>query len=293
MRGMSAPRMTPRRPRQALARALSRVSLACLVLLLWQGSSAAHAEGNANTLSNPRSAASTLSRPRRGVSASSSARSASASASASTATDEGEPEEPATDPMSPVGIGVHLGVAGTQSGSGTIQGFEGRTDRRVGLHLSVPIYLGGSGFGWVFEPMLQRSEVEHFTKDVRGNITGTADVGVLGLGGYTGPQVQIQATRAFYVGLGLGPKVLYLVNDAFDYALDLYGRVPLSGTYYVNDSVAVTVELGLCYGVTVFADRVAPVVTTETNQYFVRNANDDPEFGAAFAWDFSVGVRLP
>jgi hypothetical protein len=35
------------------------------------------------------------------------------------------------------------------------------------------------------------------------------------------------------------------------------------------------------------------VVTTETNQYFVRNANDDPEFGSAFAWDFSVGVRLP
>jgi hypothetical protein len=118
-------------------------------------------------------------------------------------------------------------------------------------------------------------------------------VGVLGLGGYTGPQVQIQATRAFYVGFGLGPKVLYLINDAFDYALDLYGRVPVSGTYYVNDHLAVMMELGLCYGVTVFADRVAPVVSTQTNQYLVRNANDDPEFGAAFAWDFSVGVRLP
>jgi hypothetical protein len=25
----------------------------------------------------------------------------------------------------------------------------------------------------------------------------------------------------------------------------------------------------------------------------VRNTNEDPQFGKAFAWDFSVGVRLP
>ena len=278
--------MYAQKPRHALLRALAYAAASCVALVLSWAPVVRAEPARATELSNPRSAASALSRP-------SYAASQHEASSAYEAPSDDDEEEPSLDPMSSVGIGVHLGVAGTKSGSGTIEGYSGRTDRRVGLHLSVPIYLGGSGFGWVFEPMLQRSEVEHFTKDVRGNITGTADVGVLGLGGYTGPQVQIQATRAFYVGLGLGPKVLYLVNDAFDYALDLYGRVPLSGTYYVNDSVAVTVELGLCYGVTVFADRVAPVVTTETNQYFVRNANDDPEFGAAFAWDFSVGVRLP
>jgi hypothetical protein len=188
---------------------------------------------------------------------------------------------------------VHLGVAGTQSGSGTIEGYQGRTDRRVGLHLSVPIYVGGSGFGWVFEPMLQRSEVTHSSKDVLGNVTGTSRVNVLGLGGYTGPQMQIHAARAFYLGLGLGVKALYLKQDAFQYAVDLYGRAPISGTYYVNDKVAVMVELGLCYGATVLADKPAPVVSTSQNQYFVRNANDDPKFGSAFAWDLSFGVRIP
>jgi hypothetical protein len=174
-----------------------------------------------------------------------------------------------------------------------VQGYEGRTDRRVGLHVSVPLYLGGSGFGWVIEPMLQRSEVLRSTKDELGNVTGSESVDVLGLGGYTGPLVNIQATRALYMGIGLGAKVLYLTNDAFDYALDLYGRVPVSGTYYVNDHLALMVELGLGYGVSVFADKPTPVVSDDENTLLVRNASDDPEFGSAFAWDLSFGVRLP
>lgn len=201
-----------------------------------------------------------------------------------------------TSPMPYAGVGLKLGVAGTRAGERTFDfdenyRFESRTDKRLGLHLSVPIYLGGKGFGWVFEPMLQKSSVSHALKDNLGRIVGAEDVGVLGLGMYTGPQVQIHASNALYLGIGLGAKVLYLANDAFEYAFDVYGRAPLTVTYYVHQHLAFICELGLGYGISVFADAPRPMLDTTTG--IVRNVSDDPEVGSAFAWDFTFGVRLP
>jgi hypothetical protein len=236
---------------------------------------------SATALSNPRSAALELSSP------------TSAPRSGHTVQHDEPPEGDDDDdsPMNGIGIGLRLGVAGTGAGSATIQGYEGRTEKRRGLHLAVPIFMGGDGFGFVIEPMLQRSEAPRSVKDAQGNVIGTEEVRLKGLGFYLGPQVHIRAGERGYVGIGLGPKFLYLSNDAFEYAFDLYGRVPLSGTWYVNRHVALMGELGLGWGFSGFADRPQAVVDVEGRT--VRTTTDDPQFGSAFAWDLSFGVRVP
>jgi hypothetical protein len=270
-------------------RALRLVSRCCLLLSMLALAGVAEAQSfaagdvSARQLSNPRprSSAFELSSPTRG------------------SRGEAEPRDDAPDeaddalgsPMNGAGLGVKLGIAGTGEGSASIRGYEGRTEKRVGLHVSVPIFLGGDGFGFLFEPMLQKSQVPHSLKDSLGNVIGTEDVGVVGLGVYLGPQVQIRASERAYIGFGIGPKVLYLSNDAFQYAWDVYGRVPLSTTVYVNRHVALLAELGLGYGFSVFTDAPQPVVDVEGRT--VRNMKDDPQFGSAFAWDLSFGVRVP
>jgi hypothetical protein len=248
-------------------------------------------------LSNPRSHAGELSRPQHESQAASASRTIEHHRSAQQDTAD-EPER-SSNPMAPFGIGLQLGVAGTGAGSAVVDTcafsmcgrYQGHTERRVGLHLAVPIYLGGRGFGWVFTPMLQRSDVQHFTKDPLGNVTGQASVSLVGFGGYTGPQVQIHALRALYVGLGIGAKIMYLRNNAFDYALDLYGRIPVSATYYVRDQLGLVMEMGFGYGASAFAD--APRVMIDPVTRTAKNVKDDPQFGYAFAWDLSFGVRLP
>jgi hypothetical protein len=260
----------------APARASRLVSQCCLLFAALSLAGAAEAQ-SAEQLSNPRSSAFELSSPTHHA--------------------ERRPEPRDTDdeergqPMNGAGLGVRIGVAGTGAGSANIRGYEGRTEKRVGLHVSVPIFLGGSGFGFLIEPMMQRSHVPHSLKDSAGNVIGTEDVGVVGLGVYLGPQVQIRASESVYIGLGIGPKVLNLRNDAFQYAWDVYGRMPLSTTWYMNRHVALLTELGIGYGFSVFTDAPQPVV--DVAGHTVRNMKDDPQFGSAWAWDLSFGLRVP
>jgi hypothetical protein len=279
---MSSPTRSTTPAHRRASRLVSQCCLAFVLLCLGgaaEAQSLASGDISATRLSNPRrSSAFVLSNP---------------SHAGEEPRDDASEEaaEELGSPMNSAGLGVKLGVAGTGEGSANIRGYEGRTKKRVGLHVSVPIFLGGDGFGFLFEPMLQKSEVPHSLKDALGNVIGSEDVGVVGLGGYLGPQVQIRASERAYIGFGLGPKVLYLSNDAFQYAWDVYARLPLSTTVYVNRHVALMAELGLGYGFSVFADVPQPVVDVEGRT--VRNSTDDPQFGSAFAWDLSFGVRVP
>jgi hypothetical protein len=134
------------------------------------------------------------------------------------------------NPMAWAGIGVKVGVAGMSSGKLTVMGQQGRTDQRMGLHVAVPITLGGDGFGWNFEPYYAQSSIAHETKNSQGTVIGTANVGLTALGMYTGPIFNIHATDPLYIGFGFGIKAGYLMNKGFDYAADLYGRVPVHAT---------------------------------------------------------------
>lgn len=195
------------------------------------------------------------------------------------------------NPMGWVGIGVKLGMAGTTAGEATVKGYEGQTDSRVGMQLSLPINLGGDGFGFVLEPMLTQSSVDHATKDAAGVVNGSESVSLLGLGGYLGPTINIHVIDPLYLGFGFGLKGTYMLNDDFDLAADIYGRVPVTATYYLNKQVALVGEVGFGYGASVFADK--PSVMIDPLTQTATNVEDDPNFGMAFMWDASVGARFP
>jgi hypothetical protein len=200
-------------------------------------------------------------------------------------------EPPSRHRMGWAGIGVKVGLAGMGAGKFTFQGQQGRTDSRMGLQVSVPINLGGDGFGWMLEPYFNQSSVGHDLKDSSGNVLGTDSVNLQALGIYTGPTFNIHAMDALYVGFGLGVKGAYLMNSSFQYAADLYGRVPVHATYYMSRSLALVAEVGFGYGASVFADK--PQVMVDRTAHTARNLQDDPKFGLAYTWDATIGVRLP
>lgn len=195
------------------------------------------------------------------------------------------------NPMGWAGIGVKVGTAGISAGKLTVMGQEGRTQGRLGIHVAVPITLGGDGFGWNFEPYFMQSSIAHDRKNDAGGVLGTENVTLSALGMYTGPMFNIHATDAFYIGLGIGIKGAYLLNKGFDYGADLYGRVPLQATYYLSRSIALTAEVGFGYGASVFADK--PRMTIDTQTRALKNVKDDPLFGLAYTWDATIGMRLP
>lgn len=194
-------------------------------------------------------------------------------------------------PMGWAGIGVKVGTAGMTAGKLTVMGQEGRTQARLGLHVAVPITLGGDGFGWNFEPYFMQSSIAHGVKNDSGNVVSSENVALYALGMYMGPNATFQATRSLYLGFGLGIKGAYLVNNGFDYAVDLYGRVPVHATYYLTRSVAMTAEVGFGYGASAFADK--PRVTIDPVSRQAKNVKDDPLFGLAYTWDATIGIRLP
>lgn len=200
-------------------------------------------------------------------------------------------DEARKHPMGWAGIGVKVGVAGMTTGKLTVMGQQGRTDGRMGMHVAVPITLGGDGFGWNFEPYYMQSSIVHETKDSQGSVRGSANVGLTSLGMYTGPVFNIHATDPLYIGFGFGVKGAYLMNKGFDYAADLYGRVPVHATYYFNRTIAMTAEVGFGYGASAFADK--PRVMIDPVSRSLKNVKDDPLFGLAYTWDATIGVRIP
>lgn len=194
-------------------------------------------------------------------------------------------------PMGWAGVGVKVGAAGMSAGKLTVMGQEGRTQSRVGAYVAVPIMLGGDGFGWNFEPYFMQSSIAHGVKNESGNVVSSENVALHALGMFTGPTGNFQATRSLYVGFGVGIKGAYVLNNGFDYAVDLYGRVPVNATYYITRSIAMTAEVGFGYGASVFADK--PRVTVDPVSRTAKNVKDDPLFGLAYTWDATIGIRLP
>jgi hypothetical protein len=195
------------------------------------------------------------------------------------------------DPMGWAGIGVKVGMAGMSGGRLTVMGQEGRTQGRMGLHVAVPITLGGDGFGWMFEPYYMQSSISHDIKNSQGNVVGAENVGLTALGMYMGPIFNIHAADPLYIGFGLGLKGAYVMNKGFDYAADLHGRVPVHATFYINRTIAMTAEVGFGYGASAFADK--PRVMIDPVSRSLKNVKDDPLFGLAYSWDATIGVRLP
>lgn len=195
------------------------------------------------------------------------------------------------NPMHFAGVGVKVGMAGMGAGRLTIthggESYSSRIEPRRGLHVAVPIDLGGDGFGWTFEPYLSMASVS--VSSTGSTETRSASLNSYGL--YTGPAVRFHVTQPLYVGLGLGLKSAYVHSNAFDLALDAYVRAPIHATYYVNNQVALVAELGFGYGASVYFNKPVPVVDPITR--VVRNEEPDPQFGKAFAWDCTIGVRLP
>lgn len=207
------------------------------------------------------------------------------------ASKEDNADKESKNPMGWAGIGVKVGVAGLTAGKLTVAGQKGETAARMGLHVAVPITLGGDGFGWMFEPYFMQSSIAHDVKDQNGSVVGAENVGLNALGMYTGPIFNIHATDSLYVGFGLGLKGAYLMNKGFDLAVDLYARVPVHATYYFNRTVAMTAELGFGYGASAFADK--PRVMIDPVSRSLKNVKDDPLFGLAYTWDATIGVRVP
>ena len=208
---------------------------------------------------------------------------------------EEDAEEPDENPMAPVGIGVKLGFASI-GGSAVSVSSKGKTfasqlDGRRGLHVAVPVHLGGSGFGWTIEPYLSRSSVAHEVRDQNGAIVDAKHVDLTAFGIYTGPAINIHVANPVYLGIGFGVKGAYLATDGFDHAFDVYGRAPLSATYYVTRQLALVAEFGLGYGASVYAEPPRLQVDPVTRR--VRNTAGSPHVGSAFAWDCSFGIRLP
>ena len=207
-------------------------------------------------------------------------------------------------PMGGTSIGVNVGMAGMGAGKYTLKlddmSMAGHVSARSGVYVSMPIHVGGEGFGWTFAPFLARSSVDRTTKDSNGNVTGSEDVPLSAYGMYTGPAYNIHITRPVYLGVGLGIKTAYISNPAFKYAADAYARMPLTATWYVRDQFALVAETGFGYGVSAFIDKPnvvgandAAVKSGNVGFSDIKNTNDDPQFGKAFAWDFAVGIRLP
>jgi hypothetical protein len=198
------------------------------------------------------------------------------------------------NPMQAAGVGVKVGMAGMGQGTLTLhhggETYNGRIDARRGLHIALPIDVGGDGFGWRFEPYVSFASVAVTSTSSAGGVP-TEQANLTSYGMFTGPTVQIHALQPLYLGIGAGLKTAYVHSNAFDLALDAYVRAPISATYYVTNTVALVAELGFGYGASVYFNKPQPVLDPVTR--IVTNQKDDPQFGKAFAWDCTIGVRLP
>lgn len=200
------------------------------------------------------------------------------------------------NPMDTFSISIKFGEAGNGvarlSRNVKTGSFPGAIDSRRGFRVALSLHLGGAGFGWTIEPYLSRSSVRSQVKDLEGSVTAFDSVDLTAYGMYTGPLVEIHVSRATYVGLGFGVMTTYIASDGFALGVDLYGRVPLSFTHYVSSQFALVLELGIGYGMTTFANKPREV-TDPTRSNATTTVRDRADFGQAFAWDWSFGVRLP
>ncbi len=192
--------------------------------------------------------------------------------------DRAEEPDRDEDPMGNVGLGLKFGYLSYGEGDFETE-IEGQTIKTVlpsrsGAMLSVPLSLGGKGFGWAFE----------FCAGLGDELSS--------LGLYTGPSINIHVAREWYVSLGLGARLGYITADGVDIGADFYGRIPISATYYVIDDLGIVAELGFGYGATGIKWDTALVSFDPVTGEVVENEAAF-NLGTAFQFDFSMGVRWP
>jgi hypothetical protein len=210
-------------------------------------------------------------------------------------------DEQTKKPMAWAGIGLKVGVGSINAASFKIKGVESGVPARMGVHAALPIHLGGDGASWLFEPYIMQSKIAQDVKSFAGNVVGSEDINLTALGMYMGPVFNIHATNKLYVGFGFGLKGAYIMQDAYDLALDAYARVPVHGTYYLNKTLALTAEVGFGYGASAFASKpdkitvnATPGASAQSVQEDVKNdLMDNLKFGTAMTWDATIGVRIP
>lgn len=198
------------------------------------------------------------------------------------------------NPMGVAGVGVKVGVAGMGEGKLSItrdgETYSSRVEARRGLQVSLPIDVGGDGFGWRFEPYLSFANVS-VARTTSAGVQPGEQANLTAYGMYTGPTINIHAMQPLYIGIGAGLKAAYVSSNAFDLAVDAYLRAPVTATYYMTNSVALVAELGFGYGASVYFNKPEVVVDPVTR--IASNENQDPQAGRAFLWDCTIGVRLP
>ncbi len=196
--------------------------------------------------------------------------------------DLGEAPREEKDPMNWIGVGLKAGFL--YFGDATfnyVTYVNGRpavvnkgVPARGGFVLSLPINLGSSGFGWVFDPYL-----------------GLGAVGSYGI--YTGPTITLHLSDMTYLGFGLGARAGIITQDFWgtrtDVGMDIYGRIPVVLTYYAADSLGLVLEVGLGLGATGYR----PVATQQQLAPGEIPPPLETKFGVTFQIDASAGVRFP
>lgn len=147
-----------------------------------------------------------------------------------------------------------------------------RTEARRGLHLSVPIQLGGAGVGFRLEPFI------------------TIAPSATAYGAYTGPTFEFQVANPLYLGFGFGLKAAWVRADDWRYAADLYGRIPVHATVYVTDNLALVAEFAFGAGASGYISDPQNIKLPDGTT-LARKQN--VQFGFGRTWDFSVGFRFP
>ena len=147
------------------------------------------------------------------------------------------------------------------------------TEARRGVNLSFPFQLGGPGLGVRVEPYMTLASAAQ------------------AYGLFIGPTFEFQVTTPLYLGVGFGLKAAWVKADPWKYAGDVYGRVPVSATWYVADGLALVLEAGFGGGVSAYFGEVRDIINPTTGATIARKA--DVTFGFGRTWDLSVGVRFP
>lgn len=198
-------------------------------------------------------------------------------------------QPPDTDPMGFFGIGLKAGFL--HFGNATYpdvnmkvksqycketQVVENRgVPSRIGFLLSVPINIGGSGFGWILDPYM-----------------GFGKIGSYGL--FTGPAINIRLSNKIYLGIGVGIRfgmitAKYINDTKTAKGIDLYGRIPIDVIYYPTEDLGLLFEFGIGYGATGYQ----PEYTQSTACAGVSAPKLNLQFGDTYQIDFAIGVRIP
>jgi hypothetical protein len=213
--------------------------------------------------------------------------------------------EAARDPMNWLGLTVRLGYAAVASGTlnnptynkslasyaamlpreqleatGLVGGGactpidpKCHTAARSGFQLALALNIGGSGLGFDLEPYIT----------VGGN--------AFAVGAYIGPRIQLHLARPFYLGIGFGARAAYVKLDGWKDGGDIFGRIPVSLTYYVVKNFALVLEGAFGAGISLFVSEPVNIIDPRNNKPLA--SAPKIAIGAARGWDITFGLRFP